>query len=289
MGGRLDATNIVTPLVSVITNIQRDHQQWLGNTTEEIAAEKAGIIKSGVPVLTGTEPGPALEVIRGTAERLKAVFIHVRRGDEFARQFDEILRELPLAGEHQVMNATLALAVLCILSEKFPISADAVPRGIRGVQWPGRFQVVQRREGKFVLDGAHNVDGAKTLSEALKREFPGIAVTLILGLFKDKEWREMCDTLVTHAARLFLVPVSSERTVDPGEAQRYCAEKWPSLEICAFANLAEAIAASESDGVVVIAGSLHLIGEAMEVLHVSTAARSERGLNEWNAANTPMR
>ena len=151
MGGRLDATNIVTPLVSVITNIQQDHQHWLGSSVEEIATEKAGIIKRGVPVVTGAT-GAALEVIRARAEAQNAELAVVTPEGDFAAQFSELLEKLPLMGAHQRMNALLALAVNCCLSEKIPVSAEAVRRGIEAVNWPGRLQLVKRGATEFLLD-----------------------------------------------------------------------------------------------------------------------------------------
>ena len=228
-------------------------------------------------------------MIRATAAKIRAPFIQVERGSEFSAQFADLFSQLPLRGQHQVTNATLAMAVLCVLSEKIPLSADALPKGVETVQWPGRFQVVQRGTRKIILDGAHNPDGAKTLAEELEKHFRGQSLTLILGLFNDKAWQQMCDVLVPRATRVLLVPLSSERSADPIEVQQYCAEKWPQVQTRGFARFAEAMAMSENEALVVVAGSLHLIGEAMEVLKLSTSIRSERGLNEWNAANVPQR
>jgi len=159
MGGRLDATNIVTPLASVITNIQHDHQHWLGNSLEEIAREKAGIIKPGVPVITATEQKEGLDVIRKTAKMHQAPLTVISEEVEFARQFTDVLQEIPLLGAHQRKNATLALAVCCTLSEKIPLGVNAIRRGIKSVSWAGRLQLIKRGETEFLLDGAHNPDG----------------------------------------------------------------------------------------------------------------------------------
>jgi dihydrofolate synthase/folylpolyglutamate synthase len=285
MGGRLDATNIVTPLASVITNIQHDHQHWLGHSLEEIAREKAGIIKPRVPVITATEQRVALEVICETAKMHQAPLIVISEQNEFTRQFVDLLEELPLLGAHQKKNATVALAVCCALSEKVPVAADALRRGIKTVSWPGRLQIIERGRMKFLLDGAHNPDGAATLSAALKHFFPEPERTLILGLFRDKAWTEMCAVLVPLAARLLLVPVSSERTADPAEVESYCSERWPKTPIVQCENLAEALKIAQHDTLVVIAGSLHLVGEALELLNAAPVQKSERSLNEWDAAN----
>lgn len=285
MGGRLDATNIVTPVASVITNIQHDHQQWLGHTLEQIAMEKAGIIKPQVPVLTATAPGSALEVIRAASAANAAPLQVVRPEDDFARPFSELLQHLPLRGEYQIKNATLALAVVSALSSIIPVSADAVRRGIESVHWPGRLQLIRRGSSQIMLDGAHNPDGTKALATALQQISTDREITLILGLFRDKAWQEMCQHLVPLASRLFLVPVSNERAAPPDEVEAYCRKLWPQIEIAKFPALAKALDAASSDPFVVVAGSLHLVGEAMEHLHVSPSARSERSLNEWDAGN----
>ena len=285
MGGRLDATNIVRPLVSVITNIQHDHQHWLGHSLEEIAIEKAGIIKPGIPVVTATEREEALKVIRETAKMQQARLIVISEEGQFGKQFVALLEEMPLLGAHQKKNATLALAVCCTLSEKLPLRAESVQRGIRSVSWPGRLQMIQRGQTKFLLDGAHNPDGAATLAMALREYFAEHKRTLILGLFRDKAWREMCDVLVPLASRLLLVPVSSERSAEPLEVHRYCTERWPATRILRCNTLSEAIESTQNDDFAVIAGSLHLVGEALELLHATPMEHSERSLNEWDAAN----
>jgi dihydrofolate synthase/folylpolyglutamate synthase len=285
MGGRLDATNIVTPLVSVITNIQHDHQHWLGHTLKEIAAEKAGIIKHGVPVITGTDQAEALDVIRDVAQLQQAPLTVISEMEQCSREFADLLQEIPLLGAHQKRNAILALAVCSALSERIPLRAEAVQRGMKSLSWPGRLQLIPTNQTEFLLDGAHNPDGAASLAVALREYYPNRMRTFILGLFRDKAWREMCDVLVPLARRLMLVPVTSERSADPVEVQYYCREKWAAADILICENLTEAIKRTKEDGFVVITGSLHLVGEALELLQATTKQRSERSLNEWDAAH----
>jgi len=277
LGGKLDATNIVTPLASVITNVQLDHQQWLGSTVDLIAAEKAGIIKPGVPVITGAV-GPALEVIRKTATAQGSPLIEISEEAEVPPGF-------PMLGGHQRRNAAAALATVQVLQNELPVSDEAVTRGLRSVDWPGRLQVVRRGENVVLLDGAHNPDGARTLVTALKTDFAGRDFTLILGLFGDKSWEEICEVLVPGAARVILVPLPSPRTADVNEVREFCLARWPGARIKAFESVSAAIENSEAEPFRVIAGSLYLVGEAMEVLGVSPGGNSERALNEWNAAN----
>jgi dihydrofolate synthase/folylpolyglutamate synthase len=314
LGGRLDSTNIVTPLTSVITNIAFDHEQWLGDTLEKIAAEKAGIIKPGVPVVTATDEPEALAVIEKVAREKNAPLINVGRASRLS-PFDKVGKSeagatpvLALLGEHQKINAALALATVEILQRQIPVTDEKILAGLADVNWPGRLQLVQGPDGqKILLDGAHNVAGANALREALiswnssfslsggtlKRELQhagseaGAPITCILGVLQDKDWKLICGSLAPLAARIFTVPVASERTANPNDLAVACRAANPSAEILACANLAEALKKTANEEFVVITGSLYLVGEALELLGLSPAAASERGLNEWSVAAQP--
>jgi len=169
LGGRLDATNIVTPLASVITNIQYDHEKWLGSTLSSIAAEKAGIIKPDVPVITATDEPEAFEVIQATARKNGVALTVVRREDADMPPLNTI--KIPLLGEHQRLNAAVALATVRAVSS-IRVADESIRRGLSEVQWPGRMQLITRRpSGQVLLDGAHNVAGARVLKETLKQYF----------------------------------------------------------------------------------------------------------------------
>jgi dihydrofolate synthase/folylpolyglutamate synthase len=310
LGGRLDATNIVTPLASVITNIAFDHEQWLGDTLGKIAAEKAGIIKPGVPAVTAADEPEALAVIERTAREKKAPLTTVAAdGNPPLNKFAALFRDaatLPLPGEHQKINAALALATVEILQSKISVNQEAIRAGLETVNWPGRLQLIRRPKGqKILLDGAHNVAGAKVLREALRSGAPGpdsaclkdepsraeavlgVSITLILGILQDKDWQHICGTLAPLAARIFTVPVASERTANADDLAKACHASNPSAEILACANLAGALNKSANEDFVIITGSLYLVGEALELLGLSPAAESERGLNEWSVAAQP--
>jgi len=286
LGGRLDATNIVTPLASVITNIQYDHQKWLGETLASIAAEKAGIIKRGVPVLTGVTTAEPLEVIEGAARRNGSALTRVLPAAAQAPPLDTI--PLPLLGQHQKGNAAVALAAVRVLSDRIPLGDDAIRTGLERVYWPGRLQLVTEPGGrKILLDGAHNTGGAETLAASLKEYFPSAQPTLVLGILQDKDWPAMCEMLAPLAGRILLVPVHSERTAAPHGLAEVCHRANPRARVRECDSLAAALADSASNRFVVIAGSLYLIGEAMELLHLSAATPSdERGLNEWSQEKT---
>jgi dihydrofolate synthase / folylpolyglutamate synthase len=279
MGGRLDATNIVAPLASVITNIQFDHEQWLGHSLAEIAHEKAGIIKAHVPCITAVEPGEALDVICETA-RLNNSSLRV-----ITRPFlDPRIARRSLLGEHQEANAMLAVATVDALQKAIAVSNDSIEKGLANTSWPGRLQLIRRGENSFLLDGAHNPDGARALARALEQYFAKEEITLILGVFKDKEWQTMCRILVPKVVRVFVVPVQSERSANPEEVRDFCKREWPQVVFRAFASCAQALDATLNYPFVVVAGSLHLVGEALEHLGLSRSARAERELNEWDAA-----
>jgi len=156
LGGRLDATNIVTPLASVITNVHYDHQQWLGETLVSIASEKAGIIKQGIPVLTAALAPEALKVIEEKAHAENAPLIRVTEADTNLPPLGTI--ELPLRGQHQRLNAALAVATVRALAGQLPVNEQKLRAGLSRLDWPGRLQMITRPSGqRLLLDGAHNL------------------------------------------------------------------------------------------------------------------------------------
>ena len=191
---------------------------------------------------------------------------------------------MPLPGQHQQLNAALALTTVEILQNQIPVSEAAIRTGLSQLQWPGRLQLVTRPDGQqILLDGAHNAGGAVALRAAVEEEFPGARPALILGVLADKDWAVMCESLAPLAGRIWCVPVSSERTADPAQLRASCARANPAAEVNLSPTLPAALAESGREPLVVIAGSLYLIGEALECLHVAPApARDEKGLNEWS-------
>ena len=297
LGGRLDATNIVTPLANVITNIAFDHQQWLGDTLEKIAAEKAGIIKPGVPVVTAANQTEVLAVIERAAKSLNAPLTRV---ESVPSSILHPPSSLPLPGAHQQLNAALALATVEVLQKQIPVAEEQIRKGLADVHWPGRLQLIERSGGqKILLDGAHNVAGVEALRAALAGGTPVSdpargepvlkragsetgAPAFIVGFLGDKDWRPMCAILAPLAAKVFTVPVASARTADAGELAKSFRAANPQAEASAFKNLSAALNASKDEPFVVITGSLYLVGEALELLGHSPAGAGERGLNEWS-------
>ncbi len=257
LGGRLDATNVVTPLVSVITALGIEHTQYLGPTLADITREKCGIIKPGVPVVSAPQADEVLAIIRQTcAERGCPLTIVAPPWPD---------DELPLLGAHQKVNCAVALAAL--RATGWPITDDQLRQGLQRTQWPGRFQVV----GRVVLDGAHNPPAAELLAANLRDRYPGTPLLLILGVLKDKDYAQMCRILAPLAARVICVPVKSERTCAPQDVAPY----FPSATV--GPDVATALAQRRPDEVAVVTGSLFLVGEALRELGV-LPAETEREL-----------
>lgn len=280
LGGRLDATNVVTPIASVITNIAFDHTQYLGETLPEITGEKCGIIKPGVPVVTAATSEEVLRVIRGTTIAqgcpltIVGQDVHATRlsEDEQGQRVELTgTRQdygpvtIPLLGGHQTVNCATAIAAL--EASGLPVTRQQVLKGLSQTTWPGRFQIVNRNP-TVVLDGAHNAAAAERLGATLRERCAGQKLTLILGVLRDKNYDQMCQILAPLAERILCVPVKSERTCDPDQLARWCMAANPRLKITVAGNLAEAYAQARSEKAeaIVITGSLFLVGEALDQL-----------------------
>jgi dihydrofolate synthase/folylpolyglutamate synthase len=171
------------------------------------------------------------------------------------------------------------------LEEQIPVNADAVRAGLASVNWPGRLQLVRQPSGReILLDGAHNVAGARMLAAALHQYFPTRRPALVLGILRDKDWPGIARILAPLARRILLAPVSSERSASPVELERTCHEANPSAETLVCGSVAEALEKTIAEPFVLVTGSLYLVGEALEHLEGSPGrALPERSLNEWSA------
>ncbi len=263
LGGRLDSTNATRPIVSVLTPIDYDHQKWLGDTLTEIASEKAGIIKPGMPVVSAAQAEEAAQVIRERAAACDAPLTFVRHG------FTEF--PVVLAGAHQKENAALAVAALAAAG----VSVDpaAVKEGLAQVRWPARFQ---RWDERTVIDGAHNPAGARSLAEAWRETFGEQGATVLLATLNDKDATELCRALSPLMSRVFLPAIRSERALDPESLRLTIKGLAPDLPAETTASFAEAWArAQEFAEPILITGSLHFAGEALAHLRGEPAAFEE--------------
>jgi dihydrofolate synthase/folylpolyglutamate synthase len=286
LGGRLDSTNVVAPLVTAITNVAMDHAEYLGDTLEAIAAEKAGIMKPGVPVMTAETDALLLEVFRARASSIEAPFFILSAdraiqdltvtsgGTRFildTETWGTLELETSLVGSHQAANVALAIRSLELLPESLRPRREAVLEGVRRVRWPGRLQVEERPEGVWVFDVAHNVAGVRALSASLSRlELPEPLV-LLVGIQGDKDWRSMLPPLfsMTREAVLTQPPsVPPERRWSPLEAAASVTRR-PNLHILPqFREALEAARRAAGAGTVVVTGSHHTVGDAMHVLGI---------------------
>lgn len=252
MGGRLDATNVLTPAVCVLTPVSYDHQQWLGDTLDLIAGEKAGIIKPGVPVVSAPQEAEAMEVIRTTAAARQAPLTVIQAP----------LTGLPVAlpGPHQQWNAALALAAL--QAAGFSLTDAVLRRGLAAVEWPARFQILE--EGRLVIDGAHNPAGAAVLRAAWQQRFPGESAAVVFGTVSTQNHPEVLRILQDIAAEIWLLPVDSARSIPP---EAVAASVPPALRCHIGTSLPAALAEARATGRrVLICGSLYLCGEALSLL-----------------------
>ena len=246
MGGRLDSTNVVTPLVSVITPIAMDHMAWLGDSLAKIAAEKAGIIKPGAPVISSPQQSSAAEVL--TAKALEA-----GSAIRFIEAPTDIAVALP--GAHQLWNAAVAIASLH--ASGLLCSPEAIEKGLAIVKWPARFQRVGER---IIVDGAHNEHSAEALRSTWHDVFGTRKAAIVFGTLRDKEYAAMLQILEKIGHEFLFVPVRNERSEDPGALMTLT-----SLPSRQFSDVPSAIkAASDTTVPILVTGSLFLAGEALE-------------------------
>ncbi len=267
MGGRLDATNIVTPAVSVITAVGLDHQQYLGEGLAQIAFEKAGIIKPGVPVVSAPQADEVLEVLervaRSRGASLRVVSEPWRHGT------------VGLAGPVQRWNASLAAAA--IDAAGLGVSAQAVRSGFERVEWPGRFQMFG---DTLVVDGAHNPAAASALVETWQERFPSEKASLIFGALQDKDAAGVLQRLAPIVGRLTLVPVQSPRSLDVAAlrqiSERVFGADRSGLQPAVFdsPDVVSALAHESGEMRRLVTGSLYLVGEVMALQSGTVAERS---------------
>jgi dihydrofolate synthase/folylpolyglutamate synthase len=295
MGGRLDATNVVDPRVSVITDISLDHQMFLGNTVGEIAREKVGIIRPGGVVVTLPQQPEANDVIGNTILDLGARAVNAvpyvppvspgstqylvpsteQNKPGFVYRYplavleEEILVETPLVGRHQLRNLALAIAAAVELHQQGfgGITAQSIERGIRETHWPGRFQVIAARAGwpEIVIDVAHNPAGAWALRSALSERYEDRPLIFVFGAMRDKAISEMTEILFPLAERVIATRPENPRAASPEEIHQAAARTGVEIEAVEDVDSAveRARALAKVGTVVVVTGSIYLVGEVM--------------------------
>jgi len=281
MGGRLDATNVVNPLVSVITQISYDHIMALGNTLEAIAGEKAGIIKDNGYVVSSPQEPEALKVIEETCAEKTAMLFEVGRDINYQKiaghdnlfNVSGILNRyenmhVPLLGEHQIINATTAIGALeCLWFHGITITSESVKNGLENVKWKARVEVIQR-DPIIILDVAHNAASAKALRETIESNFTYDKLILILDVAMHKDIKGMGQYLCPIADKIILTRMNNPRAMSPEEIKKELTEFRNDFiitqDVRSAIGKAKAIA-GKSD-LICVTGSLILAGEVMRIL-----------------------
>ena len=280
MGGRLDATNIIRPLVTIISNISIEHRQYLGNTLMEIATEKAGIIKTNIPVVTGVRQNKAITVIERTAGERSAPCYRLGRAFRIRRckndrfnyyGLDHVWRKLStsLAGDQQPENAALAISTCELLNrQQMTITESHVRSGLKNVVWPARLDVIST-DPYILLDGAHNLAAARKLAKFISAKLSNRSITLVIGILDDKPYRAMLAVLAPLANRVIVTRASIDRALPPETLAKKA--RIYSRNIVIQPNVAGAVRYAVTTigkkDAIVVAGSLYVVGEAMAYLN----------------------
>jgi dihydrofolate synthase/folylpolyglutamate synthase len=279
MGGRFDATNIIQPAMSIITNVTMEHRDYLGNTLARITREKAGIIKRGVPVVTAIKQKQAQAVVLRTAAQKSAPLYVLGKNFKVRRQgagefsyygIENTWHNMhtPLLGHYQVANAALAIAACELLNkDKAEISRKNIQVGLNKTRWPGRLEIVSDNP-LVILDGAHNLIAARNLAKYLSENLAHRRITLVVGILEDKPYEAMLKSLLPVCSRAIITRAKTDRALAP---QRLCtAAKKNISDVTMIPEVAaaacRAIETASPDDVICIAGSLYVVGEAKEAI-----------------------
>ncbi|MFZ2633263.1 MAG: folylpolyglutamate synthase/dihydrofolate synthase family protein [Desulfosalsimonadaceae bacterium] len=279
MGGRLDATNILNPEISIISNISLEHRAYLGNTISDITREKAGIIKPDTPVVTGVTQKSAIAVIETAAAEMSAPLYRLgrdfrvrRKGKAWFSYFgmDNHWQHMRtgLRGDHQIDNGALVLAACEVLRKKnVPITLETIRHSLESYQWPGRLEILPTSP-PILIDGAHNLMSARVLGNYFRDELSDKKITLVIGILDDKPYQSILQSLLPHCRRVVLTEPKIDRRLSPGKMMDLAKSLVPDTEIVLDVGAAvrHAISITPPDGMVCIAGSLYVVGEAKQAL-----------------------
>jgi len=284
LGGRLDSTNVLNPKVSVITSISLDHMNILGDNLRDIAKEKAGIIKDGVPVILYPQEKEAEEVILKIAEEKNSKVHLVKRenGKLININYEDLYQKvqiesskntytinLPLLGEHQILNLGVVLNTIEVLCEieNIPLNKNIIEKSLEDVKWIGRLEVLGRKP-TILIDGAHNIDAIKALKNNVERYFKYNKIYLLLGILADKQVKEMIEVITPMAEKVYALTPHSERAELSEDLKREilkCNSNVVGLESYEEAFLSALKEAREED-LILISGSLYMIGDMRKII-----------------------
>ncbi|MBN1364762.1 MAG: bifunctional folylpolyglutamate synthase/dihydrofolate synthase [Syntrophaceae bacterium] len=277
LGGRLDATNVCRPLVSVITNISFDHTACLGDTLESIAYEKAGIVKRNGICITAAGQKNVLEVLEKICRCRKAKLYCLNRDIKIKKQKDGLssyqglhrdIKNLiiPLTGKHQLFNAALAVAAVELCAKKgFPVNDAAIYKGLYNTRWEARLEILQDRPS-FLLDGAHNQASIDALCRSLKNDFSFNRLILVFGVLADKDYRRMLKKIIPLASKIILTQVRSKRAMPAKDLLEYVKKMGRSAIVTENVNQAieRVIIMAGKQDLICATGSFYLAGEVKQ-------------------------
>jgi len=280
LGGRLDSTNVVDPLISIITNIAKDHEEYLGKSILKIAGEKTGIIKKGRPLITAATQPQVLRLFSKICKENGSPYFRVGKEFRYVRaedgdfDYEGLNRKLwsihlNLRGFHQVINATTALGAMEVLEDLgYRVSTDAMVDGLKEVDWPGRLEMVSFSP-RVILDGAHNPAGALVLKESLGKEFQYQRLILLIGIMKDKDIQSMLDLLAPLADHIILTKPHTDRAAPPALLKKALGQNGKKAEIAEDLKQAveRGLSLAQKEDLLCITGSLYTVGEARAYFH----------------------
>jgi dihydrofolate synthase/folylpolyglutamate synthase len=278
MGGRLDATNVITPMVSIVTSISKEHQIYLGETIKEIAGEKAGIIKEGIPVISGVRDKQARGVIKETAKAKNAKLYELQKDFNFTdlgaqtfdyKGIDKTYKGVKksLLGAHQFDNFSVALAALEVIEKSgFTVDEKNLRKGLSNVKWDGRFEVFSSKP-LLILDGAHNDESMESAVNTLRKNFPGKKVILVIGIMKDKDISDIIKHISDISHTVIITKPEINRAAKTRELAEFFDEKKEVVQIPSVKDAIDHAKKLYDDGsLIFVTGSLFTVGDARKYL-----------------------
>ncbi|MCK8824429.1 bifunctional folylpolyglutamate synthase/dihydrofolate synthase [Fuchsiella alkaliacetigena] len=281
LGGKLDATNVVNGLIAAITNISLEHTEYLGDTIEEVAIEKGGIIKEGSKVVTGVKDKKALAKLKEICKEREAELIEASKalkverldrslaGQSFKVQSQQMVAQvqIPLLGKYQRQNLNLALAVIEALPAKYEIEWSAIEEGLKVVEWPGRLELLGEKP-LIILDGAHNSAGIRELRKVIEEDLDYQSLILVLSILGDKDVEEMLEIITPIADQIIITQNTNERVAAPEQVAKLLAAKGIEVQVIPEVEAAvkEALKLAAAEDLVSISGSLYTVAEARKFL-----------------------